>query len=63
MTRSASAKDVAPLRHLRTASSIMVVMPAFIAAASSAPDAAFGPIRSRTSPVTSRTSNTPERPR
>ena len=38
MTRSASATDVAPLRHLPTASSIMVVIPAFIAAASSAPD-------------------------
>ena len=38
VTRSASATDVTPLRHLATASSIMVVMPALIAAASSAPD-------------------------
>ena len=38
VTRSASAKDVAPLRHLTTASSIIVVMPALIAASSSAPD-------------------------
>ena len=63
VTRSASATEVAPLRHLPTASSIIVVMPPFIAAASSALDALFVPMRSRTSPVTSSTSNTPERPR
>ena len=36
MTRSASATDVVPLRHLATASSIMVVMPPLIAAVSRA---------------------------
>src|SRR5262249_20774003 len=63
VTRSTSAADVRPARHLATPSSTIVVMPALTAAASSVTESARVPIRLRKSSVSSRIPKTPTRPR